>query len=81
MKKLILFTVIIINCIQLSVAQKIYLNYKIKTKDSLFEFQDKAISDKNIETKAQNIFRKHPALVCVFSGCLRRGGGKHEHGI
>jgi hypothetical protein len=59
MKKLILFTVIIINCIQLSVAQKIYLNYKIKTKDSLLEFQDKAISDKNIETNAQNIFRKH----------------------
>jgi len=59
MKKLILFALISINCVQLSVAQKIYLAYKIRTKDSLLVFKDKAIADKNIEANAQGVFQKH----------------------
>lgn len=67
MKKYILLILTIINCIQFSVAQKIYLNYKIKTSDSLLAFQDKAISDKNIETKALNIFQKHISGTDILS--------------
>jgi hypothetical protein len=67
MKKRILLTIVIFACIQFSAAQKIYLTYKIKTNDSLFIFQEKAISDKNIETKAQIIFQKHVSDTNILS--------------
>ncbi len=59
MKTTILFTILFLNCIQFSIAQKLTLTYKIKTNDTVLIFQDKVFSDKTIEANAQNIFRKN----------------------
>ena len=74
MKKLILLTFIII-CIQFTVAQKIYLSYKIKTNDSLWIIKAKAISDKNIETEAPLVFQKYisdPDILFVEDDIKRK---------
>lgn len=67
MKKLILLTSIIICCMQFSVAQKIYLEYKIKTNDSILVFRYKSFSDKKIETNAQNIFHQQVPGSIILS--------------
>ncbi len=59
MKKTIIFITLILSCIQLSIAQKINLTYKIKTNDSLYVFDDNALSDKDIETNFHTIFPKN----------------------
>lgn len=58
-KKSILVVALILGCIQLTISQKINLLYKIKTIDSLLIFQDRAFSDKNIQTKTNSIFLKN----------------------
>lgn len=58
-KKTFLAVTLILGSIQLTMSQKIDLLYKIKTIDSLSTFHNNAFSDKDIQTKANSIFRKN----------------------
>lgn len=66
-KKVILFPLLILSAIQLNTAQKINLTYKVKNTDSLYVFEDKAFSDKKIQTKSDKIFPKYIPTKNIIS--------------
>jgi hypothetical protein len=75
MRKIIILAIIIIKCTQLSVAQKIYLTYKIRTADSLFEFKAKAFSNTDIQTKTSTLFQKYISnneIISIEDNAKRR---------
>ncbi|WP_221202163.1 hypothetical protein [Microbacter margulisiae] len=59
MRQSIIFAFFMICFSQLSVAQKIYLTYKIQTADSLFVFRENVFSDYSIQSKAYSLFMQH----------------------
>lgn len=67
MKKSIFIIFFIAGIIPFSVAQKMNLTYKIVTNNSVLIFKDKAYSDKNIETKAWDLFQKYVANTDILS--------------